>query len=185
MDKIYYIIINGRQEGPMNPEELLRAGMKSDSPVWREGLADWTMARTIPELAVWLEPSLKSEQSAPVAPVASPVSGPFAPPSTPYPYPAYGTTNLAPRRSRWMTAAIIATVLGSLFSCIGLIFGIVAIVQANNANQAYARGDVYDGERCDNSAKTWTIVTYVITFLGLAASLIWFFASLVSALGSL
>lgn len=50
MEKYYYLIIDGQQVGPMPRTELLGNGLSPDTPVWREGLADWVKASTLPEL---------------------------------------------------------------------------------------------------------------------------------------
>ena len=54
-----------------------------------------------------------------------------------------------------------------------MIFWIIAITQANSANNAYARGDKFEGDRLNSSAKTWTIVTYVLSGLGIIGSVFW------------
>lgn len=46
----WYIIYNGQQVGPMTKEQLLSYDLNSQSKVWREGMADWADAFTIPEL---------------------------------------------------------------------------------------------------------------------------------------
>lgn len=206
MEKNYFIIIEGRQTGPLSIEELVRHGLTPESIVWREGLPDWTQARNLPELQSVLHPSLQEEESAfggYAEPQATQTYGNFGQKQTdfgtdntprygqqpPYGQPSCGQNGCegygnnqygrpgygippgrgytpGPRPYNWMTAAIVATVLGALFSCIGMVFGIIAIVQASNANSAYARGDVYEGDRCNSQAKTWTIVTYCLTGLG-------------------
>lgn len=62
-------------------------------------------------------------------------------------------------RKDWLAPAIIATVL-SACSCIGLIFGIIAIVQANKANTLYASGFDYEAERANSNAKIMTLITF-------------------------
>lgn len=89
---------------------------------------------------------------------------------------AYGTNNpygnrpVETGRFNWMTWAIVATVLGFLFSCIGMIFGIIAINAASKANNAYAVGDYVTGDSNNSTAKTMTIIALVIAGLGIIAS---------------
>lgn len=66
-----------------------------------------------------------------------------------------------------MTPAIIGTVIGALFSCIGLIFGIIAINSAGKANSAYQMGDYVNGASYNSTAKTMTIISYVLAGIGL------------------
>ncbi len=188
MEQNYYIIINGLQEGPMSIPELMAKGLGPDSMVWREGLTDWTRAKDLPELEEVLNAAQTGATPPPVAPQH------FPPVGNPYQSQPYGAPDPAPwgtggnpyerqpiPHKNWLTAAICATVLGCLFSCIGLIFGIIAITQANSANNAYARGDKFDGDRLNSSAKTWTIVTFFISGLGIIGSVIWVILSLTSA----
>lgn len=48
--KYYFIIINDEQLGPLTFEELGKVGLNADTPVWNEGLPDWTPAGNLPEL---------------------------------------------------------------------------------------------------------------------------------------
>lgn len=75
------------------------------------------------------------------------------------------------RKSQYMTLAIIGTVLG-IFSCLGLIFGIIAITKANSANKFYAMGDEVTAASNDSSARTFSIIALVLDGLGILISLI-------------
>ncbi|MGI6233297.1 MAG: GYF domain-containing protein [Prevotella sp.] len=46
----YFIIVNDSQMGPFSIEELAQQGLRSDTLVWREGMADWQPAWKIEEL---------------------------------------------------------------------------------------------------------------------------------------
>lgn len=70
-----------------------------------------------------------------------------------------------------MTAAIIGTIVGALFSCIGLIFGIIGINYAGKANNAYAIGDQINGASFNSTAKTMTIISYVLAGIGLLGTI--------------
>ena len=72
-----------------------------------------------------------------------------------------------------MTWAIISTVIGFFCSCIGMIFGIIAIVKANNANKFYQMGDKNLGDYYNSSARTWTIVAFIVTGIALVLSIIY------------
>ena len=47
----YYVIINNVQQGPFSVEELAGRKISSDTPVWTEGMGDWTRADAVPQLA--------------------------------------------------------------------------------------------------------------------------------------
>ena len=51
-EKIWYVYLDGAQQGPFAVSALGGVvGFSPDSFVWREGLADWVPAGTLPELA--------------------------------------------------------------------------------------------------------------------------------------
>ena len=88
----------------------------------------------------------------------------------PYQQPAYG--DMKPR-TNWLTWAIIATVLG-LCSCLGMIFGIIGIVNANKANSAYAMGDEATGDSSNSTARTMTIIALILDGLGIIGSIVYY-----------
>ena len=71
-----------------------------------------------------------------------------------------------PVRQNWLTWAIIATVAGFFFSCIGGIFGVIGIVQANKANNFYRMGYDAQGDQANNTAKIMTIIGLVLSAVG-------------------
>ena len=85
----------------------------------------------------------------------------------------YGNNYNRNQYTNWLPWAIGATVVGFLFSCIGVIFGIIGIVQANKANNFYSAGDVPQGNAANSSAKTMTIIAFVLGGIGLLISIIW------------
>lgn len=50
--KKYYLHDGTNQQGPFDLEELRARRISRETPVWYEGLADWTIAGNIPELSV-------------------------------------------------------------------------------------------------------------------------------------
>jgi hypothetical protein len=52
-----YFTHNGiKEEGPFTLEELSLKGIRADTPIWYDGLTNWTVASLIPELKPLLEP---------------------------------------------------------------------------------------------------------------------------------
>ena len=47
----YYIAIGSEQRGPFPKEQLLSQGLRPESMVWTDGMAQWQRADSIPELA--------------------------------------------------------------------------------------------------------------------------------------
>lgn len=71
----YWIIVNDHHDGPYTVDTLVANGLKPDDLVWTEGLADWTPAGNILELAeaMNLRDSMAAAPAAPAAPVADEV----------------------------------------------------------------------------------------------------------------
>jgi len=187
---MYFIISEGQQAGPFPKEHLKARGVEKDTYVWREGLEGWVPASELPELqdifeetiiqAVPQQPYGQPEQpyGQPQQPYGQPQQ-PYGQPQQPYgqPQPPYGQPqpygNPIPH-TNWMPWAIVGTIVGALCSCIGMIFGIIGIVKANNANKAYAVGDETGGDMNNSSAKTMTIIALVLAGIGLIVNLVWF-----------
>lgn len=192
MEPKYYMIIDGNQAGPYPREILAMQGLTPDTFVWREGLEGWVKASALPELSSILHPHPDyGNPSAPVSPQPAQASAesaaprpetvhPQQPAQQPYPpYNPYQHYNRQPAadpiaHTNWLPWAIIGTVVGALFSCIGLIFGIIGIVQANKANRCYAYGDKYGGDTANSSARTMTIICLVLAAIGLALNIVLF-----------
>jgi TM2 domain-containing membrane protein YozV len=48
---LYYIAVGSTQKGPFPREHLLAQGLRPDTMVWTDGMAQWQRADSIPELA--------------------------------------------------------------------------------------------------------------------------------------
>lgn len=71
----YWIIVNDHHDGPYSVDTLVANGLKPDDLVWTEGLADWTPAGNILELAeaMNLRDSMVAAQAEPAAPATAEV----------------------------------------------------------------------------------------------------------------
>lgn len=166
MNTEYFIIIDGQQKGPYPREVLRMQGMTPNTYVWRQGMQGWVEAKDLPELTDLLQDNMNHGE-VPPAQTQEPVQ-----PQQPYGQQPYGQQyqqnhgyNNAPH-TNWMPWAIVATVLNVACSCIGLVFGIIGIVQANKANSFYAMGMIQDAESANSTAKTMTIISYCLAGLG-------------------
>ncbi len=66
--KKYYIQISNEQQGPFSIEELKDKGIKLSTPVWHEGLEQWTTVKQVAEvkkLLTSIPPPLSSASTAP------------------------------------------------------------------------------------------------------------------------
>lgn len=181
---LYYAMMGSERIGPMTGEELIRHGLKAQTPVWCREMSIWAPASTRADLMALMQgganPYYGRQPQPPYGSFNgynSNISYKNQPSGQPQGQPT-GTPHY-----NWMTWAIIGTVLGGLFSCIGLIFGIIAINKASAANRYYSVGDDMQGDRENGSAKTMTIISLVLAGIGLAAN-VWFFRNMSSTFTS-
>ncbi len=73
----YFMLVNGRREGPFTPEEFVPSGGSASTPVWCDGMPDWQPAREVDELRL-LPGGLP-----PAAPTTAPPRLPVNPAETP------------------------------------------------------------------------------------------------------
>ncbi len=184
----YFIAVNGQQTGPFTLEDLAAQRVTAQTLVWREGMAAWAPAGTLPELASILVSSEATQYQQPQQPYQQPQQ-PYQQPQQPYqqpqqPYqqpqqafqqPPY--TNPARSQMPMPETHMVFAVLVTLFCC--LPFGIAGIVNASAVSSAYAMGNYQEAVRKSESAKKWSmwgliggaivIILYFI-FLGIAAA---------------
>ncbi len=193
----YYAMIGNTRIGPMAADQLSAYGVRPDTPVWSKDMVDWQPASTRPDVMMHLTGTAPGQ--APSNPYYNsdgtprhdrPASNGIKDTNPNYAYnrnnygpnqPGYGygnqqVNNFGPRHYNWMTWAIIGTIAGGLFSCIGLIFGAIAISKASSANRAYEMGDDAAGDSYNASAKTMTIISLILAGVGILLN-IWIVSS--------
>lgn len=180
MEIQYYIVVEGVSQGPFSLVDLLlNPGLKPNTLVWKTGLPDWKPAKEFPELE-----SKLAENSVPPE-IRDFSANPQYKPGHSYQNekPDYANYQQAGRHemprnpyrndyrpqlhTNWLPWAIVATIVGFFTSCIGAIFGIIAIVQANKANTLYARGYEGEAESANSNAKIMTIIGLVLAGIGI------------------
>ncbi len=77
----YFLFKDNQQTGPFEVSELISNGLDSNSLVWCEGMAQWTKATDVPEVAAILPQTPPAPPVTPVPPV------PPTPQPTPQPAP--------------------------------------------------------------------------------------------------
>lgn len=155
----YYVIVNGAQQGPYQLHQLQSLNITPTTMMWREGLPQWVPASQLPEVSHLFNS----------APPQQPQYGQQIYGQQIYGQPGYGRPSGAAHENM-MNRAILATVCAFLFSCIGLIFGIIAIVNANKANKAYAVGNDFEGDNANKTAKTMSTIAFILAAVGLVFS---------------
>lgn len=174
MEKEYYIVEGDTRQGPFSMTQLSERGIEPSTLVWTAGMPDWTRADNVPELAHLIADRTRiNEQESAFGGYANPEQPVYPRFQQPRQYGAFnnqpgGMTNPP---VNWKTLAIVGTVVGVLFSCIGGLVGIFAIVQANKAEKAMRYGDSYTAQSAWSTCKTLTIVSFVLSALGLIVNI--------------
>lgn len=150
----YWIIINGMQLGPMELSEVASTpGFGPDTPVWREGLPDWTTAAHLPETAALL----------PQRPAPAPA------PAVTYSYAPGGPSPVTdePMPSTYLVWAILSTI------CCCIPTGIVALIYASKVSPLYSRGDYAGAKAASEKACWWVIISFVAGLIWAPFSVLW------------
>ena len=154
--KQYYIIRNDQPAGPYTIEELAAMGIKPDTIVWAEDIADWIPAYQVNELN-----SLFASTTA------------QAPPPYQVPYrqateaPSYNTTVPVARpsvRPPMPPTYLVWSILVTIF--LSRIIGIIAIVYSIQVSSRYYAGNYEGAAYASRQARLWVRVPAYI-FLGL------------------
>ena len=181
MEIQYYIAIEGQSIGPMSLVDLLlHPGLRPNTLVWKTGMPDWKPAKEFPELeSKFDDPTVPPE-------VKDFASNPQYKPGhsyqerkggayhrfesnhpTDFREPYHSQYNRPSIHTNWLPWAIVATIVGFFTSCIGAIFGIIGIVQANKANTFYAQGFDREGDAANSNAKIMTIIGLILAGIGI------------------
>lgn len=189
MEKEYYIVEGDNRIGPLTLSQLAAKGIEPSTLVWTVGMSDWTRADCVQELSPLLAAQTRVDES-------ESAFGAYGRPEQPYKDTQYGNNAYnQPYQQRqrayygnrggdnqgygqyqsavnWKTLSIVATIAGFLFSCIGGILGIFAILAANKAENATAYGDEISARTSWSNCKTLTIISFVLTGIGLIANIV-------------
>ena len=183
----YYMYINRQQVGPYEESELLSKGLTPSTNVWREGMANWTVASQVPELShlfaapasqppayqqppqpAYQQPQQPAYQQQARPTYQQPQQGGYQQPQQPayqqaapgYRQPQYGGAQRPPMPDNYLVWAILVTI----FCC--LPFGIVSIVKASQVSSLYNQGDYQGAVAASESAKKWVIWSVIAAAIG-------------------
>src|SRR4051812_37674300 len=119
-DPQYFFANGNEQRGPHTPAEIVAMGLRPDTLVWREGLANWQRFDSFPELIALIPKAAAASDPDAPPPLPPPPANPysvnyqsptgFAPPYTSpgYPYPRMQDN------SKRIVAGVFGILLGSL-----------------------------------------------------------------------
>lgn len=186
----YFFAENNEQKGPFSLDQLRTMGLRPETLVWHEGLADWQRLDRTPDLAAALLAPLQPVPPQPAPPVQN--WQPAPPPPGAYPSSAtlgYDTTQFGPGGARPASGmAIAALVLGiSTFvtcmvpyvglvsfvtSILAIIFGIIGNSKANSG-EAGGKGMAITGMVLGIAyLLIWVILVVIVgvAFIGMSAA---------------
>lgn len=167
----FYVDGQGRQNGPCGLEELKGKGIGSATPVWFEGLAEWTPAAEIDELKSLFPPVPEEMREIPavssVCDQAPESDGPkpWPPTKTGLPVPGVEPDIPPAKPDSWLVGAILTTLL----CCTPL--GIAAIIFSTKGNGHWDRGEYEQAVKAFNTAKTLTLISVGV---GVILSVVYF-----------
>lgn len=158
----YYVSPHGQQMGPVSKEVLIQMGIGRQTLVWTEGMANWTPAEQVPDLA--------SIFSYTPGPQPQPLQSPYA-----SPYGQQRPVNTVGKPDTYLWLGILTTIL----CC--LPFGIVSIVFASKVDNCWSMGDYQGAAENSDKAKLWGLIA---AGSGIAFGII-YFVILSSTFGSI
>ncbi|MDE6116702.1 MAG: CD225/dispanin family protein [Duncaniella sp.] len=186
----YWIIIDNVQMGPLTFDEVReKSGLTLDTPVWHEGMSDWSTVRMVPELAalfnVSIDPSGGYNAAGGMNQGYNPGAG-YNPAGGMHqgynqasgyqqPYGYQGGYNAYQPQGGYQYAPgqqpdngrppmpnnyLAWAIVVTICCCI--VTGIVAIVYASKVSPAYYRGDYLAAQKASERASMWVIISFVL-----------------------
>ena len=164
----YWFIINGQQVGPCTLQQVWSLPVAPYTPAWHQGIAEWTVANQIPEIADLLQRKMTGmpapwQEPQPLSQPQSEVTGEFSTTWTqPAPEPQSAPEPVITRQpmpegmpSTYLVWSILSTVL----CC--LPFGIAAIIFSVRTRKAALEGDKVKAEKNSELAQ-WMIILSIV-----------------------
>lgn len=191
------MVVDEKSTGPYTlAEVILHPKLTPETLVWKPGIENWVAANSLAELAPAFATQQRQQHTPPE--YQSPrqenqsqfANNPQYKEGHTYQnqdrffrnFDSFRNDYRPNMRTNWLPWAIVATVVGFFASCIGAIFGIIAIVQANKANSLYAQGYDREGDAANSNAKIMTIIGLV--FAGIGIIIAFSFGGLFSSLSN-
>lgn len=170
MNSYFYIdAVTKQQCGPFSVNELQAKVIARDTMVWCSGMADWSEAGTIQELAFIFTGAQAPSADVNASQTVNNIPASNNPSRGQYnnsgynnannPNNAGGISDTRPMPKNWLVESILVTVL----CC--LPFGIAGIMSATKVESLYYMGDYEGAERASKDAKKWTIIGFCSTFV--------------------
>ena len=144
MEEYYYLNSDNQRIGPFTLDQLLANHITGQTLIWRAGLAQWTNAMSVPEVAARLNPN-NADAPQPAAQAQRQATENY-----------FSNKPCPPTNLVW---GIIVTIL----CCLPL--GIVAIYKSSQVERNYYNGNYEAALKASNSALNWCIASMAICVL--------------------
>ncbi|MBK7215316.1 MAG: CD225/dispanin family protein [Bacteroidales bacterium] len=142
----YYYTDGVNNFGPFSLDQLKEKNITSATRIWYSGLANWTPAGEIPELAD-------------IIGATPPPITPQTPPPV-YNQPTNATGNASFTQSKPPKTWLVESILVTLFCC--LPFGIAGIINAAKVETRFYAGDFMGAQQASSEAGKWTKIGFWI-----------------------
>ena len=174
-----WIYLNGLQQGPYSLEQVKLLPVDADTPVWYDGLPQWTPAGQTPLLGPLFAtaapepdgpacaPETPAEQAARAARTATQAAAQAAQAAQ------MATTPIPPRPSTYIVWSIILTILCcSPFALAGIITGAISSSRYNSGDYAGAKSMSTVTEWLLIISVVWAVIAAPVTMLNGCASVL-------------
>jgi len=144
----YYIILDGKQIGPLDIEQIFEHPVTPETKIWREGLSEWIFLREEPTL---LDEYNKHNVTPP----------PFASHQSPNPMAYMDPVIRPPKPPTYLAWSIINTIICCLPA------GIVAIIYSCGVDSAYSAGRYEEAASKSKTAyniNLWTTIVLAVLY---------------------
>lgn len=163
MDNYFYIDQNKQQAGPIDPSTFAANGVTGSTLVWKQGMAGWQRADSIPELVPYLQQA-GADNATSLAASSGATSVAAA---------SQGVSLIGkPSNNLWLAVA------STLFCCQPL--GIVAIHYAAKVDTYWLAGE-QDAARAASRKAVWWSVAVIIIGVVLFTLFLIFYAAVIAA----
>lgn len=158
-----WVHLNGQQQGPYEFDQLKGLPITPQTPVWYEGLAQWTVAAVAPATAILFQPQqppqpadTSTQPQQPTQPQAAPQQS-TQPVNQPAPQPQWQWQPQAPTQPQLKRPAtyIVWSVLLMILCCSP--FALAALIFGVLSSSRYDAGD-YGGAKAMSTAAAWMII---------------------------
>lgn len=165
----YWIIVDGKAQGPYGVADMVSRGVTPATLVWRQGMTEWVPASTVRELAEYFPADVRevaddaSSLGFSTPPPSSPITSAQPPQCDAAPVQPNPTEGMPPMPATYLGWNIAATLLCCLPA------GVIGVIFSVMTRDKYQRGDYEGAKQASSRAGVCLILSLV---LGLIAGVL-------------